>query len=114
MKGLAGLATDVKTTPVIGDAAFLRRATLDVIGQSSGQSWIGEDRMRRAIAGDYAPRAHTTLLAKDTRLAVEAADAVGFEPALGRLASQGFRRAVAAGLGGEDDASLFKLFRGQS
>ena len=89
-------------------------ATLDVIGQSSGQSWIGEDRMRRAIAGDYAPRAHTTLLAKDTRLAVEAADAVGFEPALGRLASQGFRRAVAAGLGGEDDASLFKLFRGQS
>ena len=88
-------------------------ATLDVIGQSSGQSWIGEDRMRRAIAGDYAPRAHTTLLAKDTRLAVEAADAVGFEPALGRLASQGFRRAVDAGLGGQDDASLFKLFRGQ-
>lgn len=88
-------------------------ATLDVIGQSSGQSWIGEDRLRRAIAGDYAPRAHTTLLAKDTRLAVEAAEAAGFEPVLGRLASRGFRRAVEAGLGGEDDASLFKLFRDQ-
>jgi L-threonate 2-dehydrogenase len=88
-------------------------ATLDVIGQSSGQSWIGEDRLRRALAGDYAPRAHTTLLAKDTRLAVEAADAAGFDPALGRLASQGFRRAVDRGLGGEDDASLFKLFREQ-
>ena len=25
--------------------------TLDVIEQSSGQSWIGSDRMRRAIAG---------------------------------------------------------------
>ena len=27
--------------------------TLDVIEQSSGQSWIGTDRMRRAIAGDW-------------------------------------------------------------
>ena len=53
--------------------------TLDVIEQSSGQSWIGSDRMRRAIAGDYAPRAHVTLLEKDTRLAVEAARAAGFE-----------------------------------
>jgi putative dehydrogenase len=40
--------------------------TLDVMAQSSGQSWIGSDRMRRAIAGDYAPRAHMTLLQKDT------------------------------------------------
>ena len=46
--------------------------TLDVIEQSSGQSWIGSDRMRRAIACDFEPRAHVTLLEKDTRLAVEA------------------------------------------
>jgi 3-hydroxyisobutyrate dehydrogenase len=45
---------------------------LDVIEQSSGQSWIGSDRMRRAIANDYAPRAHATLLRKDTTLAVQA------------------------------------------
>jgi hypothetical protein len=38
--------------------------TLDVIEQSSGQSWIGSDRMRRAIAGDYAPRAHVTCCKK--------------------------------------------------
>jgi L-threonate 2-dehydrogenase len=107
---LAGAAEVLALAERLGlDAA----ATLDVMGQSSGQSWIGEDRLRRAIAGDYAPRAHTTLLAKDTRLAVEAADAAGFEPALGRLASEGFRRAVEAGLGSEDDASLFKLFRSQ-
>jgi 3-hydroxyisobutyrate dehydrogenase len=82
---------------------------LDVIEQSSGQSWIGSDRMRRAIAGDFAPRAHTTLLAKDTRLALAAAQAAGFEPALGRLACDTFARAIDAGLAGEDDASLFKL-----
>ena len=85
--------------------------TLDVIEQSSGQSWIGSDRMRRAIAGDFAPRAHTTLLAKDTGLALAAAQAAGFEPALGRVACDTFARAIDAGLAFEDDASVFKLLR---
>jgi 3-hydroxyisobutyrate dehydrogenase len=85
------------------------RTTLDVIGQSSGQSWIGADRMRRAIDGDYAPRAHMTLLAKDTRLAVEAARAAGFEGPLGARARDVFAHALRAGLAEEDDAALFKL-----
>jgi len=84
-------------------------ATLDVIEQSSGQSWIGSDRMRRAIAGDYAPRAHVTLLQKDTRLAVEAARAAGFDGPLGAAARDTFARAQAAGMAGLDDAALFKL-----
>ncbi|OYV00495.1 MAG: hydroxyacid dehydrogenase, partial [Burkholderiales bacterium PBB5] len=46
-------------------------ATLAVIEQSSGQSWVGVDRMARALAGDFAPRAHTTLLAKDSALALQ-------------------------------------------
>ncbi|MFS2032698.1 NAD(P)-dependent oxidoreductase [Polaromonas sp. CT11-55] len=82
--------------------------TLDVIEQSSGQSWIGSDRMRRAIAGDYAPRAHVTLLEKDTRLAVAAARAAGFEGPLGEHASRVFAEAHQAGLAAEDDAALFK------
>ncbi|RYX90640.1 MAG: NAD(P)-dependent oxidoreductase [Comamonadaceae bacterium] len=84
---------------------------LDVIEQSSGQSWIGSDRMRRAIAGDYEPRAHVTLLEKDTRLAVEAASAAGFTGPLGAHASRVFADAHEAGLAGEDDAALFKLLR---
>ena len=83
--------------------------TLDVIEQSSGQSWIGSDRMRRAIAGDYEPRAHMALLQKDTRLAVQAAAAAGFTGPLGPAASELFARAAAAGLAREDDAALFKL-----
>ena len=81
--------------------------TLDVIEQSSGQSWIGSDRMRRAIAADYAPRAHITLLEKDTRLAVEAARAAGFEGPLGARASQIFAEARQAGLAALDDAAIF-------
>jgi 3-hydroxyisobutyrate dehydrogenase len=83
--------------------------TLDVIEQSSGQSWIGSDRLRRAIAGDYAPRAHVTLLGKDTRLAMDAARAAGFEGPLGAAARDTFARAVAAGLGDRDDAALYRL-----
>ena len=83
--------------------------TLDVISQSSGQSWIGTDRMRRALARDLAPRAHMTLLAKDTRLAREAAQALGFDSPLGDLASRVFANAVAAGLADLDDAALLSF-----
>ena len=82
--------------------------TLQVMGQSSGQSWIGTDRMTRALTGDYAPRAHMTLLEKDTRLAVAAAQAAGFDGPLGGIASQVFAAASAGGLADEDDAALFK------
>jgi L-threonate 2-dehydrogenase len=83
--------------------------TLDVIEQSSGQSWIGSDRMRRAIAGDYEPRAHVSLLQKDTRLALEAARAAGFEGPIGPAAHAVFARAAEAGFAALDDAALFRL-----
>ena len=87
--------------------------TLSVIEQSSGQSWIGTDRMRRAIAGDYAPRAHVTLLEKDTRLALECAAAAGFDGPLGAAASGVFQQAHQAGLAAEDDAAVFKVLSGR-
>lgn len=83
--------------------------TLDVIQQSSGQSWIGADRMRRAIEGDWEPRAHLTLLHKDTRLALEAAQAAGFAGPLGAAAHAVFDRGVRE-LGGDlDDAAVLRL-----
>jgi 3-hydroxyisobutyrate dehydrogenase-like beta-hydroxyacid dehydrogenase len=88
--------------------------TLGVIEQSSGQSWIGSDRMRRAIAGDFEPRAHMTLLEKDTRLAVEAAQAAGFDGPLGARAAAVFALAHAAGLADRDDGALLTLLRGQA
>lgn len=89
------------------------RTTLDVIEQSSGQSWIGSDRMRRAIAGDFNPRAHMTLLRKDTRLAVEAARAAGFQGPLGPAASMVFEAAVQAGMADLDDGALLRLLADQ-
>jgi len=84
---------------------------LDVIERSSGQSWIGSDRMRRALAGDFAPRAHTTLLAKDSALALAMATGAGVVPRLGSVAAATFAAAVDAGHGAADDASLLAFLR---
>jgi L-threonate 2-dehydrogenase len=89
--------------------------TLEVMESSSGQSWIGSDRMRRALAGDTAPRAHMTLLQKDTRLAVEAALALDWAGPLGPHACATFDAACQAGLADADDSALLMwLSRGQA
>lgn len=84
---------------------------LDVIERSSGQSWIGSDRMRRAIAGDLAPRAHTTLLNKDTHLALDMARRLGMATPVGENAAALFERACESGFAALDDASLLELLR---
>lgn len=80
--------------------------TLAVIERSSGQSWIGSDRMRRAIAGDVLPRAHMRLLTKDTRLALAAATELHFDGPLGQLAHQCFQAACEEGHADADDGAL--------
>jgi 3-hydroxyisobutyrate dehydrogenase len=85
--------------------------TLDVMAQSSGQSWIGSDRMARALVDDLAPRAHMTLLTKDTRLACDAAATVNCEAPLGQLAAQVFAKACEAGSADLDDAALLQFLR---
>jgi 3-hydroxyisobutyrate dehydrogenase len=87
--------------------------TLSVIEQSSGQSWIGSERMRRALVNDLAPRAHMTLLTKDTALAVDAAKTAGFQGVLGPLAAEAFAQACQAGLADADDAAMLQWLRQQ-
>jgi 3-hydroxyisobutyrate dehydrogenase-like beta-hydroxyacid dehydrogenase len=50
-------------------------------------------------------------LAKDTGLAVQAAQAVGFEPVLGRVARDVFAKAMAQGWQDHDDAALLAWMR---
>lgn len=105
---LVGAAEAIALAERLGlDAA----RTLDVIEQSSGQSWIGSDRMRRALAGDFAPSAHVGLLKKDTALAIEAAHAAGFAGLLGPLAARAFEQAHVGGMADLDDAVLLLWLR---
>jgi L-threonate 2-dehydrogenase len=89
-------------------------AALAVMQSSSAQSWIGQDRMSRALAGDYAPRAHMTLLAKDTKLALEMAAKAHVDCLVGAPASKAFADAVSGGYADLDDAALLPFFQGAS
>jgi putative dehydrogenase len=87
------------------------KAMFDLIAVSSGQSWMFEDRMSRALAGDYAPRAATPVLTKDVRLANEAARELGIELPLGSLVHQQMQATCDGGWQQEDDAAVLKLYR---
>jgi len=84
---------------------------LAVLGASSGQSWIVDERMPRAFAGDFAPRAHARILLKDLTLALDMAQAAGCAAALGEPALALFRETVERGWGADDDAVLLRTAR---
>ncbi|HEY5863370.1 MAG TPA: NAD(P)-dependent oxidoreductase [Casimicrobiaceae bacterium] len=94
--------------------ALARRAGLDpaqvaeVVGASSGASWIFGDRVPRALAGDLAPRAATKILAKDVTIAVEFAARLGVDATFARAAQAAFDAAVSAGYGDADDAAIIE------
>jgi L-threonate 2-dehydrogenase len=84
--------------------------TLAVMQSSSAQSWIGQDRMSRALVGDFAPRAHMTLLAKDTQLAMAMAAKADADCSVGMPAAKAFADAASGGYADVDDAALLTFF----
>ncbi|MCP5269954.1 MAG: NAD(P)-dependent oxidoreductase [Burkholderiaceae bacterium] len=102
---LAGAAEALRLADALGlDAA----RTLDVIEQSSGQSWIGSDRARRVLAGDATPRAHMSLLAKDSALAMAAAVTADVTLPVAGQAADAFASACRDGLASADDSALWR------
>jgi 3-hydroxyisobutyrate dehydrogenase len=65
----------------------------------------------RALDGDFSPRAHTSLLAKDTALAMSMAGDLSLTPPLGAVARDLFARACVQDLAHLDDASMLTLMR---
>ena len=82
-----------------------------VISASSGQAWITDDRMPRALEGDHAPRAHMQILTKDLTLALQMLQAAGERSPFGEAALAAFRTACSSGLGEHDDGAVLELFR---
>ena len=89
------------------DLALVR----DVVAASSGGSWMFGDRVPRALAGDYAPRAATKILTKDVALARAVAEETGVAASLAAAAHALYTEAVAAGCGELDDAALIEYCR---
>ncbi len=85
-----------------------------LMAASSGQSWIADDRLPRALNGLCAPvGAALRVLDKDLALAVAAAQAVGACVPMGEVASRRFQDAMKAGLGELDDSAMYVLYSGR-
>jgi L-threonate 2-dehydrogenase len=82
---------------------------LALMSASSGQSMMLEDRMTRALANDYAPRAHAHILTKDVALGVAMASKAGQETPLASYALEIFKATLARGYDSLDDAAVLKI-----
>jgi 3-hydroxyisobutyrate dehydrogenase len=83
----------------------------DIITASSGNSWVFEDRMARALADDFAPRAYAHILTKDMTLATGMAAAADYPTPLGDAALERFRETLRRGWSELDDAAVLKTYQ---
>jgi 3-hydroxyisobutyrate dehydrogenase-like beta-hydroxyacid dehydrogenase len=104
----ANLAAGAEALALARAAGLDLRPVFDVVAASSGASWMFGDRVPRALAGDYAPRAAAKLLDKDSGIAAALADRLHVDAPFTRLAHRAFAAAVAEGCGDEDDAVLIR------
>lgn len=86
------------------------RQMSELIRVSSGQSWMFDDRMPRALAGDFEPRAQAHVLTKDLTLANQAAADAGVDLPLGAVARDLLRATCDGGWRNEDDAAALKYY----
>lgn len=111
MLAAVNLAAGAEALALAERAGVDPKLVADVVAASSGQSWVVSDRYGRWLAGDRAPRAHASVLAKDIALACRLAESLEAPAHLANAAAGRFRAAMAAGLGREDDAILLDLAR---
>ncbi|MDQ3811983.1 MAG: NAD(P)-binding domain-containing protein [Chloroflexota bacterium] len=96
--------------------AFSARLGLDlarvyeVITGSAGNSWMFENRVPHVLEGDYRPRSAVEIFTKDLGIVMDMARAEKFPVPMASAALQLFLMTAAAGMGGDDDASVARLF----
>jgi L-threonate 2-dehydrogenase len=94
------------------DAHELDLATVyDVIKSSAGNSWMFENRVPHILDDDYTPRSATDIFVKDLGIVLDIARADRIPVPLASTALQAFLMTSAAGMGREDDASVFRLYQ---
>jgi 3-hydroxyisobutyrate dehydrogenase len=108
------LAAGAEALALAARAGLDPALVVDVVNASSGASWIFADRMPRALARDYAPRAAARILTKDVGIAVEFARRHGAAAPFAEAAHAAFAATVAAGLGEQDDAAIYEYCRARA
>ncbi len=94
---------------------FAKRLGLDigkvfeVITASAGNSWMFENRIPHVLQGDYRPASAVNIFTKDLGIVAGMGLAAKFPTPLASSALQLFLMTAAAGMGGDDDASVARL-----
>ncbi len=86
----------------------------EVMMGSSGQSFMGGDRMKRVIEGDHSVTAAAPILTKDVGLALDIGQDLKFPLPLGSLAHQALLATVGMGFDAEDDAWVIRTYQALS
>ncbi len=82
----------------------------EVITKAAGNSWMFENRIPHVLEGDYAPRSAVDIFTKDLGIVLDMARAQRFPVPVAGAALQMFLMTAAAGMGGDDDASVARLY----
>lgn len=94
----------------IADRLGIDRQTVgDVIGRSSGASFILERKLAALVGHDYRAGFFVSLARKDLTLALELANEAGAPAAVGREAWRLYDEATRAGFGDLDSSGILKL-----
>ena len=110
MLAAANLAAGCEAMAMAAKLGLDLRQAAEVVDASSGASWIFADRMPRALAGDFAPRAAARVLLKDVGLFVHEARRLGLTAPMAECAREVFHDTVARGYAEEDDAAVLKRY----
>lgn len=81
----------------------------EVITASAGNSWMFENRVPHILAGDYAPRSAISIFTKDLGIVNDMARQEKFPLQIASTALQMFLMTAAAGMDGDDDASVARM-----
>lgn len=95
---------------------FAKRLGLDlgkvheVISKSAGNSWMFENRIPHVLDGDYSPRSAVGIFTKDLGIISDICRSLNFPAPMAGSALQMFLMTAAAGMAGDDDASVARLY----
>jgi L-threonate 2-dehydrogenase len=81
----------------------------EVITASAGNSWMFENRVPHILEGDYTPRSAISIFTKDLGIVSDMARQEKFPLQIASTALQMFLMTAAAGMDGDDDASVARM-----
>lgn len=85
-------------------------ALFEVISNSAGSSWMFNNRVPHILAGDYTPLSALDIFVKDLGIVLDSGRRLKFPLPLAAAAHQLFMMGAAAGLGGEDDSGVVRVY----